>query len=92
MDHLVSAMVGQGENRLVLDHWAAENHLHRQLDVAFNGDQGRKRPDHSAENYSRLNRLALNLLMRKKMIKASTRSKRFVAGWDKNYLLHRIST
>jgi hypothetical protein len=48
--------------------------------------------DQSAENYSRLKRLALNLLKRDKSIKASIRGKRFIAGWDKNYLLHLIST
>ncbi len=68
------------------------NHLHWQLDVTFNEDRSRKRVDHSAENYSRLNRLALNLLKRDKSIKASIRSKRFIAGWDKNYLLRLIST
>jgi predicted transposase YbfD/YdcC len=73
-------------------HWAVENHLHWQLDVTFNEDRSRKRVDHSAENYSRLNRLALNLLKRDKSIKASIRSKRFIAGWDKNYLLRLIST
>ncbi len=48
--------------------------------------------DHSAESYSRLNPLALNLLKREKTIKASIRGKRFIAGWDKNYLLRLIST
>jgi hypothetical protein len=36
--------------------------------------------------------LALNLLKRDKSIKASIRGKRFIAGWDKNYLLRLIST
>ena len=43
-------------------HWAVENHLHWQLDVTINEDRSRKRVDHSAGNYSRLNRWALNPL------------------------------
>ena len=66
------------------------NHLHWQLDAAFSGD--RMRVDHSAENYLRLNRLALNLLKRDKSIRTGIRSKRFIAGWDKNHLLLLIST
>ena len=73
-------------------HWAVENHLHWQSDVTINEDRSRKRVDHSAGNYSRLNRWALNPLKRDKSIKASIRSKRYIAGWDKNYLLRLIST
>ena len=73
-------------------HWAVENNLHWHLDVAFNEDQGRMRLDHAAENRSRLNRLALNLLKREKTIKASIRNKQRLAGWDLDYLLRLIST
>ncbi len=73
-------------------HWAVENNLHWHLDVAFNEDQGRMRVDHAAENHSRLNRLALNLLKREKTIKASIRNKQRLAGWDLDYLLRLIST
>ncbi len=54
-----------------------ENHLNWQLDVTFNEDRSRKRVDRLAENYSRLNRLALNLLKLDKSIKVSIRCKRF---------------
>ena len=71
---------------------AVEDNLHWQLDVAFGEDQGRMRVDHAAENHSRLNRLALNLLKREKTIKASIRKKQRLAGWDLDYLLRLIST
>jgi len=68
-------------------HWAVENKLHWQLDVSFNEDQSRIRRDHGAENHSRLNRLALNLLKRDKTAKIGIHGKRLKAGWDEPYLL-----
>ena len=68
-------------------HWGIENKLHGSLDVTFNEDQSRIRKDHGAENYSRLRRIALNLLQQEKTSKASIRGKRKLAGWDHDYLL-----
>jgi len=45
------------------------------------------RRDHGAENYSRLRRIALNLLRQEKTSKASIRGKCKLAGWDHDYLL-----
>ncbi len=72
-------------------HWAVENNLHWILDVAFREDQQRMRVGFAAENHSRLNRIALNLLKREKSVKLGVKNKRLLAGWDNNYLLRLIS-
>lgn len=72
-------------------HWAVENNLHWQLDVSFNEDQRRIRQGHGAENFSRLCRIALNLLKRNKSVKIGIKGKRLNAGWDHDYLLRLIS-
>jgi predicted transposase YbfD/YdcC len=41
--------------------WFVENKLHWQLDVSFNEDQSRLRSDYAAENFSMMNKVALNL-------------------------------
>lgn len=43
-------------------HWGVENCLHWCLDVIFNEDSNRTRKDNSAENFSVIRRIALNLL------------------------------
>ena len=48
----------------------------------------RKRAGHAAQNYSVLNRIALNLLKQEKTCKLGMKSKRLKAGWDNDYLLH----
>ena len=47
-------------------HWSVENNLHWVLDVSFDEDKARQRKGHSAQNFSRLRRIALNLLNREK--------------------------
>jgi len=74
-------------NRAVRQHWGIENSLHWVLDVAFHEDQSRKRAGYSAQNFSLLNRIALNLLKHEKSIKVGIHGKRLVAGWDNNFLL-----
>jgi predicted transposase YbfD/YdcC len=76
----------------VRGHWSVENKLHWQLDVSFNEDQRRIRKDHGAENFSRLCRLALNLLKRDKSVKIGIHGKRLKAGWDEPYLLRLLTT
>lgn len=71
----------------VRGHWAVENNLHWQLDVSFNEDQRRLRKGHGAENFSRLCRIALNLLKREKTLKVGVRAKRLNAGWNHDYLI-----
>lgn len=71
-------------------HWSVENNLHWQLDVSFGEDHNRTRKGNGAQNYSRLCRIALNLLKRDKTIKAGIKTKRLNAGWDHDYLLKLI--
>lgn len=75
----------------VRGHWSVENNLHWQLDVSFAEDQRRTREGHGAENFSRLCRIALNLLKQDKSIKVGIKSKRLKAGWDRDYLLRLIN-
>lgn len=72
----------------VRGHWSVENRLHWSLDVCFGEDASRLRKGHGAENFSRLRRLALNLLGRENTVKAGKRAKSKVCGWDHDYLLH----
>jgi predicted transposase YbfD/YdcC len=68
-------------------HWSIENKLHWQLDVSFAEDQRRIRKGHGAENFSRLCRIALNLLKREGSKKVGIAVKRQICGWDNDYLL-----
>lgn len=72
---------------MVRGHWGVENRLHWSLDVSFNEDQRRIRKGHGAENFSRLCRMALNLLKSEKTLKAGINTKRLNCGWDHAYLL-----
>jgi predicted transposase YbfD/YdcC len=74
-------------NQAIRQHWGIENKLHWLLDVAFGEDLSRKRAGHAAQNFSLINRLALNLLKRDKISKLGVHGKRLKAGWDNNYLL-----
>jgi predicted transposase YbfD/YdcC len=51
-------VIGKG----IRSHWGIENKLHRQLDVSFGEDPSRKRDGYAAQNFSLLNRIALNLI------------------------------
>jgi predicted transposase YbfD/YdcC len=79
------------EARTMLDyvrgHWGIENGLHWSLDVAFREDTLRNRIGHSAENFSRIRRLALNLLKRDKTCRAGIKGKRLQACLKEDYLL-----
>lgn len=68
-------------------HWGVENSLHWVLDVSFGEDASRKREGHSAQNFSILNRIALNLVKNEQSKKRSVKGKRLDAGWDNDYLL-----
>lgn len=74
-------------NQLIRQHWGIENKLHWVLDVAFGEDHSRKRAGHAAQNFSLLNRIALNLLQQDKTVKVGIHGKRLQAAWDHNYLL-----
>jgi predicted transposase YbfD/YdcC len=53
-------------NRVIHQHWGIENKLHSVLDVGFGEDLSRKRVGHAAQNFSLLNRIALNILKQEK--------------------------
>ena len=71
----------------VRGHWGIENKVHWSLDVTFREDTLRNRVGHSAENLSRIRRLALNLLRRDKSCKVGAKGKRLRAALEKDYLL-----
>jgi predicted transposase YbfD/YdcC len=71
---------------LVRGHWGIENGLHWSLDIAFGEDQARMREGNSAENFSILRRITLNLLRQDKSTKAGIKNRRLLAGWDATYL------
>ena len=71
----------------VRGHWSIENKLHWALDVSFGEDLDRKRVGNAAQNFSLLNRIALNLLQQDKTTKLGIKGKRLKAGWDNDYLL-----
>ncbi|KAA6311541.1 hypothetical protein EZS27_037350 [termite gut metagenome] len=76
-------IIGRG----VRSHWGIENNLHWQLDVSFNEDDSRKREGYAAQNFSLLNRIALNLIKHEQSKKRSVKGKRLDAGWNNEYLL-----
>jgi predicted transposase YbfD/YdcC len=73
--------------KAIRSHWAIENSLHWTLDVAFSEDASRKRKENAAQNFSILNKIALNLLKNEKSTKVGVKSRRLKAGWDNHYLI-----
>ena len=74
-------------NSVIRQHWGIENKLHWVLDVGFGEDLDRKRAGHAAQNFSVLNRIALNLLKQDKSSKRGVKGKRLKAAWNHPYLL-----
>ena len=68
-------------------HWGIGNSLHWLLDVAFNEDKGTKENPYAVENFSIINRIALNLVKNDKSKKVGVKGKRLCAGWDNDYLI-----
>jgi predicted transposase YbfD/YdcC len=75
-------------NSVIRQHWGIENKLHWVLDVGFGEDLDRKRAGHAAQNFSLLNRIALNLLKQETTFKLGIRSKRLKAARNHPYLLN----
>jgi predicted transposase YbfD/YdcC len=67
-------------------HWGVENKLHWMLDVNFGEDASQKRAGNAAQNFSVINRIALNLLQNEKTKKLSIKKKRLASGWQHEYL------
>ena len=88
--YYICSLDGKDPNRILAltrGHWGVENRLHWSLDVQFREDESRIREGYAAENYSRLNRIALNLLKQQTTHKVGIQTKRLRAGWDHDYLL-----
>ncbi|WP_083858537.1 ISAs1-like element ISPto5 family transposase [Psychroflexus torquis] len=77
----------QDFQKAIRSHWSIENKLHWTLDVAFSEDASRKRTGNSTQNFSILNKIALNLLKNEKSLKTGVKSRRLQAGWDNHYLI-----
>ena len=73
--------------KAIRSHWGIENKLHWILDVAFSEDASRKRAKNASQNFSILNKIALNLLKNEKTAKGGIKGKRLKAGWDNHYLI-----
>ena len=85
--YYISSRLADAEHMgtVVRGHWGVENGLHWSLDVAFGEDQARMREGNSAENFSILRRIALNLIRPDKSVKAGVKNRRLMAGWDDAY-------
>ncbi|MBC7914344.1 MAG: ISAs1 family transposase [Pyrinomonadaceae bacterium] len=68
-------------------HWAIENKLHWTLDVVYGEDADRKRNKHAAQNFSLINKVALNILKNDQTRNISIRRKKNIAAWDFKYLI-----
>lgn len=92
--YYISSLDGSDARRMaaiIRGHWGIENKLHYVLDVSFAEDQCRIRKGHAAENFSRIRRIAVNLLRRETTKKRGIKGKRLIAGWDHDYLLKLLS-
>ena len=81
--NVTAELIGKG----IRSHWGIENSLHWTLDVSFHEDRSRKRDENAAQNFSMLNRIALNRIKNEQSKKRSVKGKRLDAGWNNDYLL-----
>lgn len=89
--YFISSLAGDDAEKFagaVRKHWQVENNLHWVLDVAFDEDQSRVRKDNAPENMAMLRHVALNLIKSDELVKKGVQTRRKLAGWDEDYLLH----
>lgn len=85
-------------HQAVRTHWEVENNLHWTLDVIFCEDDSKKRAGNSAQNFSLISKVALNMIQNHRDIqnrgakKISAKRKRKMAGWNNDYLLEILLT
>ena len=72
-------------------HWGVENSLHWCLDVIFSEDSNRTRKDNSAENFSVIRRIALNIL-KKFPVNMSLNRKRRKCHYDADFMAKVLMT
>lgn len=70
----------------IRSHWGIENKLHWTLDVVFQEDADRKRRKNAAQNFSLINKVALNIIKNDKTKTCSMKRKRKIAAMDISYL------
>jgi predicted transposase YbfD/YdcC len=73
--------------RNIRGHWGIENKLHWVLDIDFQEDDDRKRNKNAAQNFSLINKVAINILKNDQTRNISIRRKKNIAAWDLKYLL-----
>ncbi len=72
--------------RKIRSHWGIENNLHWSLDVVFQEDASRKRYKNAAQNFSLINKVALNIVKNDKTKTCSLKRKRRIAAMNLDYL------
>jgi predicted transposase YbfD/YdcC len=79
---------------IIRSHWGIENRVHWCLDMVFDEDSSSKRIGFSAQNFSLINKMVLNLIRRNKDndkkrfgYEIGINSKRKIATFDDDYLL-----
>jgi predicted transposase YbfD/YdcC len=77
------AVLGQA----IRSHWSVENALHWVLDVTFREDDSRVRDRTATRNLALLCKIALNIVGRDNIAKASVRARRKKAAWNNAYML-----
>ena len=82
----------------IRSHWGVENKVHWCLDMVFGEDSSSKRKGFSAQNFSLINKIALNLVRKHKEIdkeefrkRASIKSRRKMASYSDEYLLELLN-
>jgi predicted transposase YbfD/YdcC len=72
--------------RAVRAHWGIENSLHWVMDMSFREDESRMRAGNSAQNFTVMRHIALNLVRRDSSSKSSLKARRKACGWNDQYL------
>jgi predicted transposase YbfD/YdcC len=85
----ISSVVADAKefNSFIRQHWGVENSLHWTLDVTFREDAQRKRNGKAAQNFSMVQKIALNLLKKEESKRMSIKNKRLMAAWDNEFLM-----
>lgn len=85
--------------KAIRSHWGIENQVHWCLDMVFDEDSSSKRAGFSAQNFSLLNKIALNLIRKNKdndnkrfKNKVGIKSKRKFALIDDSYLFELLNS
>lgn len=90
--YISSKKSAEVNSQAIRHHWGIENKLHWSLDMTYGEDASSKRTGFSAQNFSIINKIVLNIMSKDKdnkrfKIKTSVKSKRLLANWDHEYLM-----